>query len=555
MLEAAWGKARRAVETALDEARAASIADRVWKRDATLWSPDPAVQATIENRLGWLEVADWTRERLDELKAFSDEAAGYAHIALLGMGGSSLAPEVLSLVRPSALPGTEPGRTTDLTVLDSTDPDEVLAAERRMDPSQTLFIVASKSGETIETRSHAAHFLLRTGAPGRFIAITDPGSPLQTMARERGFRRVFLNQPDVGGRYSALSLFGMAAAAAIGTDPTPLLATAHDAMERCRYPTANPGLELGVALAELARQGRDKLTFVPTPGIEPFGAWVEQLVAESTGKGGVGLIPVDGEPLGGPKVYGDDRVFVQFRMAGSRVNEQPLAALAKAGHPIITIDVASPEALGAHFFLWEFATAVAGWRLGINPFDEPNVAESKQNTARLIETYARDGSLPSTQPVASEKGVELYASDKAKSVTRGLKAFFKEAKRPRYVAILAFVPRNDQTQEALRGIRTRIRGKRGVATTVGFGPRYLHSTGQLHKGGPDTGLFIQITTSHIADVPVPDQPYTFGVLQAAQAAGDFEALAKHGRRVIRLHLTDGTEAGLAAVDELINAAL
>jgi glucose-6-phosphate isomerase len=551
VLEAAWGKARRAIELALDEARAEDVADRIWKRDATLWSDDPAVQATIEKRLGWLDVVDWTRERLGDLVALRPEGTTPTNVTLLGMGGSSLAPEVLARVFHATDAGSTLGA---LTVLDSTDPDEVLAAERSADPGGT-FVVASKSGETIETRSHAEYFLGRTNAPARFIAVTDPGSPLERLAAERGFRKTFTNPPDVGGRYSALSLFGMVPAAAIGIDPAVQLATGREAMDRCQFPTGNPGLELGVALAELARLGRNKVTFVPTPGLEPFGAWAEQLLAESTGKKGLGLIPVDGEPLGSPKVYGDDRAFVHLRLGGSGVYAEELAALAKAGHPVITLDVASPEALGAEFFLWEFATAVAGWRLGINPFDEPNVSESKQNTARLIETYTRDGALPGGDPIASDHDVLLFGEGKAKSVTAGLKGFLKEAKRPRYVAILAFVPRTDANEGALREIRTQIRDKRGVATTVGFGPRYLHSTGQLHKGGPDTGLFIQITTEHAGDAQIPGSAYSFGVLQAAQAAGDFRALVGRGRRVIRLHLAGGAERGLAAVNDLVRAAL
>jgi transaldolase/glucose-6-phosphate isomerase len=542
VLDAAWGKERRDVADALEDAKAADVAARVWRRDASLWSENHSVQRAVANRLGWLDVADWSRERLSELSASAGSVAG-APTTLLGMGGSSLAPEVISKVfgRP-------------LTVLDSTDPAEVLAAERATPLSDSRFIVASKSGETIETRSHAAHFLDRTGAPERFAAITDPGSALEALATETGFGRTFLNPPDIGGRYSALSYFGLVPSASIGVAVEPLLDSANEAMELCKQPDG-PGLVLGVGLAELAREGRDKVTFVPSAGLEAFGAWAEQLLAESTGKGGAGLVPVDGEPLGVPDVYGDDRVFVHLRLAGSDEHAAAMTALREEGHPVVTIDVPTRDALGAQFFLWEFATAVAGWRLGINPFDEPNVSESKQNTARLIDAYVRDGALPGPDPMAEEDGILLYEPIETESVTEALDALFGYFHRDRYVALQAFLPRLPPIEQALREIRTSIRDARRFATTVGFGPRYLHSTGQLHKGGPDTGLFIQITAEQTEDVPIPGQPFTFGVLQAAQAAGDYESLASRGRRILRLHLTQGVEAGLPVIARMIRNAL
>ena len=542
MFDAAWGKERRDVADALEDAKAADVAARIWRRDASLWSENHSIQRAIANRLGWLDVADWSRQHLSELSAFAASFGG-APLALLGMGGSSLAPEVSSKVfdRP-------------LTVLDSTDPAEVLASERAMPLSDARFIVASKSGETIETRSHAAYFLDGTGAPQRFAAITDPGSALEALAHDKGFVHTFLNPADIGGRYSALSYFGLVPSAAIGVAVEPLLDTAHEAMELCRA-SEGPGLVLGVGLAELAREGRDKVTFVPSAGLEAFGAWAEQLLAESTGKEGAGLIPVDGEPLGAPAVYGDDRVFIHLRLAGSDEHASALAALRSEGHPVLKIDLPSRDALGAQFFLWEFATAAAGWRLGINPFDEPNVSESKQNTARLIDAYVRDGVLPGPEPVAEEDGILLYDPVETESVTAALDALFGYFHRDRYVALQAFLPRVPPIEQALREIRTSIRDARRFATTVGFGPRYLHSTGQLHKGGPDTGLFIQITAEHTEDVPIPGQPFTFGVLQAAQAAGDFESLASRGRRIVRLHLSQGVEAGLPVIARMIRNAL
>ncbi len=543
MLEAAWGAAHRNIAEALDEAKAADVATRIWRRDASLWSGSSSVQRAIASRLGWLDVAAWSRDRLDELGAFSSEVSA-SPLALLGMGGSSLAPEVVSKVfdRP-------------LTVLDSTDPAEILAAERGGPGlSDTRFIVASKSGETIETRSHAAYFLDRTRTPERFVAITDPGSALETLASESGFGRTFLNPADVGGRYSALSYFGLAPSAAIGAPVEALLDAASEAMELCRG-AEGVGVVLGVGLAELARAGRDKVTFVASPGLESFGAWAEQLLAESTGKDGTGLIPIDGELLGPPGVYGDDRVFVHLSLAGSDDHGAALIAIRDAGHPVLTIDVPSREALGAQFFVWEFATAVAGWRLGVNPFDEPNVSESKQNTARLIAAYESEGALPEPEPVAEEDGVLVFDPIESESATAALDALFGRLHRDRYVALQAFLPRVPAVELAFREIRTSIRDERRFATTVGFGPRYLHSTGQLHKGGPDAGLFIQITAEHSEDVPIPGRPFTFGVLQAAQAAGDFSSLAARGRPVVRLHLTQGVEAGLPVVARMIRHAI
>jgi glucose-6-phosphate isomerase len=542
VLDADWGKARRDVAEALAEAKAADVAGRIWRRDASLWSETHAVQRAIANRLGWLEIADWSRDRLAEISAFADVVAG-APVGLLGMGGSSLAPEVLSRVFQR-----------DLTVLDSTDPAEIVARERSLPPGEAWAIVASKSGETIETRSHAEYFLSRAGAARRFAAITDPGSGLEALAAERGFGHAFLNPPDVGGRFSALSYFGLVPAAATGIAIEPLLDAASEAMELCR---AADGVAtvLGTGLATLARDGRDKVTFVASPGLESFGAWAEQLLAESTGKQGTGLVPVDGEALGPPEVYGDDRVFVSLRLAGDTTHDASLDALRDAGHPVVTIDVPSREGIGAQFFVWEFATAVAGWHLTIDPFDEPNVSESKQNTARLIEEYTKDGVLPEPDPVAEEDGVLVFDPVESESGTASLDALFGYLHRDRYVAIQAFLPRLPAVERALLEIRTTIRDARRFATTVGFGPRFLHSTGQLHKGGPDTGLFLQITTEYQDDVSIPGRPYTFGVLQAAQAAGDFEALAGRGRKILRLHLTRGIDDGLAAVARMVRDAI
>jgi len=542
VLSARLGAAGSAVSEALEEARAAGVVSRIWDRDASLWSSDADVQTKIANRLGWLDVPGWALQRMDELRRLSADARSFSHAVLLGMGGSSLAPEVLAATFGASR----------LVVLDSTDPSEILAKQASIDPKRTMFFVASKSGETIETRSHAAHFLGSAGDAAHFVAVTDPGSPLETFARERGFGNIFLNPPDIGGRYSALSFFGLAPSSAAGIDPAPLLSRARSAGDSCREGRDDAGLQLGVALGELARGGRDKVTIVASPGLSSFGAWAEQLLAESTGKDGRGLIPIDGEPLGPPEAYGEDRVFVHLRLGPSRAHVDALRRLERAGHPVLTMRVAGPEDVGALFFQWEFATAIAGWRLGVNPFDEPNVSESKQNTARIISTYEQSGSLPGITPVAAARGIKVFGVPAAGSVVDALRAFLKAVRPGDYVALQAFVPRNEATAKTLRAIRTEIRDHLHVATTAGFGPRFLHSTGQLHKGGPPKGVFLQITTEHPEDVAIPGQRYSFGVLQAAQAAGDFDSLKRHGRPVARAHVT---EHGLPALTRIVREAL
>ena len=463
------------------------------------------------------------------------------------MGGSSLAPEVIATTYANAAPGS-------LIVLDSTAPAEIEADAEAADLPHAAIFVSSKSGETIETRSHAAYFLERAGDASRFSAVTDPGSPLETMAKERGFGRVFLNRADIGGRYSALSFFGLAPSAAIGVDPAEMLQRAAAAQAACRRGEDNPGFELGVGLGELARGGRDKVTFVAQPGLESFGAWTEQLLAESTGKDGRGLIPVDAEALGAPDAYGADRVFVHLRFPGSRANIARLRDLQEAGHPVVEMRVSDAADLGWLFFVWEFATAVAGWRLGVNPFDEPNVSESKQNTARLIEGYEDTGKLPASKPSARARGLELYGGS-GSSVVETLRGFLRGANPGDYVALQAFIPRNDATTKGLRDVRTVIRDRLRVATTAGFGPRFLHSTGQLHKGGPATGRFLQITADHRDDVAIPGQKFSFGVLQSAQAAGDFDSLERHSRPVLRVHLKSAPGRGLSTLARIVREAL
>ncbi|MFA5889875.1 MAG: glucose-6-phosphate isomerase [Actinomycetota bacterium] len=504
--ESSLGALSGAVEERASAAERDDIVARMWRKDHTVWKPSPA---EISDRLGWLDVVDAMRDRVVDLIAFRNGVltAGFTHALLLGMGGSSLAPEVMRRVLGVGPEGI------DLRVLDTTHPGAIRAAERSLDLDHTLFIVASKSGGTIETLSHLAYFWEKVGRGERFVAITDPGSPLEELARARGFRAVFANPPDIGGRYSALSLFGLVPAALLGASFEDLLGAATEAAGAAHAPVSkgeNQAAWLGAVMGEAAARGRDKLTLVLSPEASSFGAWVEQLIAESTGKQGLGILPVTGEDLGPASVYGDDRLFVTLGEIGD------LADLAAAGHPIVRLDANGPLRLGREFYRWEFATAFAGYVLGINPFDQPNVAEAKQATGDILkEGTQSDDDRADVAGVLNSVG----AGD--------------------YVALLAFVEPSAANVRALHRARMRIRDRFRVATTVGFGPRYLHSTGQLHKGGPDSGVFIQVTDDIPPDdLDVPGAPYTFGRLIEAQALGDFRSLRARGRRVARATLSE-----------------
>jgi transaldolase/glucose-6-phosphate isomerase len=502
------GVARR-----LDGMDASQLTRRIWAHDPTVWQPDPET-SEIRDRLGWLTVGKAMAQQARTLTAFGDEVrAEFRRVVLCGMGGSSLAPEVLWRTF-----GAKPGYPS-LLVLDSTDPRAVRQAEQGAELARTLFIVSSKSGTTQESDSFFRHFWQRTGGRGgQFVAITDPGTPLERLAAERGFRRAFINPPDIGGRYSALSYFGLVPAALIGVDVAGLLHRAHRMAEACAAcvpAVENPGAWLGAILGEAALAGRNKTTFVLSPGIASFGLWVEQLIAESTGKEGRGILPVADEPLGDPAVYGADRVFVSLRLAGEndRKVDDRLAALEDAGHPVVHLRLDDRLDLGQEFFRWEFATAAAGAVLGINPFDQPNVAESKANTRAVL----AKGSPPSPAATAAE-----------------LKEFLAGIKPGDYLALLAYLPPTPENDRRLAAIRLRLRDRLRVATTLGYGPRYLHSTGQLHKGGPPTGHFIQITDPAGDDVAIPGETYGFRELEAAQAEGDLQALRARGRPAVRI---------------------
>jgi transaldolase / glucose-6-phosphate isomerase len=543
---------------ALDTAEATAVAERIWHRDPDLWKPgDAAHAAVIRNRLGWLDVVAAMREQLASLTALTAEVrdAGWRDCVLLGMGGSSLCPEVL---RSSF--GSAEGQPT-LHVLDTTDPLAIVRVSRAIDPKTTGYIVSSKSGTTLETLSHLAHFWEVTTAvsdqPGsHFIAVTDPGTQLAGTAPERGFRHLFENPPDIGGRYSALSLFGLVPAAVIGIDIDLLLRRAAGMRRNCAAGVPgdiNCGLALGTVMGTLHDAGRDKVTILAPRSVEAFSLWAEQLIAESTGKEGKGLIPIGDEPIGEPGVYSDDRLFVALRIGDDAAFDRSVDALKQAGHPVVGFDLEDKYDLAAEFFRWEFATAVAGAHLGIDPFDEPNVRESKDNTQAVLQQYETSGALPDEQAAVTDGALRVYGDAKGNSASGALAAHLDTANPGDYVALMAYVTPDDANHDALQHLRLAIRDSRRLATTLGFGPRFLHSTGQLHKGGPNTGVYIQITADDGADVPIPGQRFTFSILKRAQAAGDLQSLRDHGRRVIRVHIAGDLDAGLASLADAVGA--
>ncbi len=532
-------KGAAAAAAALD---AAKFGERLWKKDPTLWKPEDAKhQAEIRIRLGWLDVIDAMKGRVAELRDFADEVrkAGFTHALLCGMGGSSLAPEVLRLTF-----GVKKG-FLDLAVLDSTDPAAVRAAERRSNPAKTLYIISSKSGGTTEPNAFLAYFRDRVKsvrgekAGASFVAITDPDTPMERRARELGFRKVFLNPPDIGGRYSALSLFGLVPAALMGHDVAKLLARAERMRLACAasVPAAdNPGLRLGAAMGAAAKSGRDKVTLLVPPKLASFGAWAEQLIAESTGKEGKGILPVEGEAPGAPKAYGKDRLFVSLSIGRDR--NRAAAKLAAAGHPVVELRLDDAWDLAGEFLRWEIATAAAGRVLEIDPFDQPNVQESKDNTARLLKEHAAQGRLPD----GGGAGGALAPTDG--DFGQRLRQHLESAKPADYVALTAYLAPTPAREKILRALQAEIRDRRRVAVTLGWGPRFLHSTGQLHKGGADSGVFVQFTADDAEDLPVPGESYTFGVLKSAQALGDYQSLASRGRRILRVRLGRDVEEGL-----------
>ena len=527
--------ATAAMRRALDDLVRRRVPQRIRERDHTVWRSDPR---EISDRLGWLDAGEFLRPHLPELTAFTDQVRreGYRDVVLLGMGGSCLGPEVLRCAFGSA------AGYLRLTVLDSTVPEQVSAVASAIDPAQTLFIVSSKSGGTIETLSFYHYFRdlaeasLPDGVAGRnFVAITDAGTPLERLGGEAGFRRVFLNPADIGGRYSVLSWFGMLPAALIGIDVARLLDCGASMRDSCRTDDAeaNPGLQLGALLGALALSGRDKATLITPPPVECFGLWVEQMIAESLGKEGRGIVPVAGEPLLSPDVYGDDRLFVYLQTPNGGDEDAAAGRLADAGHPVARLELTDCYDLGAEFYRWEYATAVAGSMLDVHPFDQPDVQGAKDNTDGLLDVFFRAGRLP--ERAAPGSVAELL----------------DQAGPGDYLAISPYLPLEAETDSLLSELRARVMQRCRIATTAGYGPRYLHSTGQLHKGGPGSGLYLQLTMDRHGQLPIPGQRYGFDILAEAQAIGDHQALDNLGRRLVTVNLGDDPIAGLRRIlDEL-----
>ncbi len=554
-----------AVASSLEEWKKNNKVARLWQKDASLWS------GTDEsNWLGWLTITEERLVHIDVLKQIAEDVkkARFKHALLLGMGGSSLCPEVLRMTfgKIKGLP--------ELHVLDSTDPAQIKAIEAKVDLKSTICIVSSKSGSTLEPNIYKQYFFERVKAKvgekeagNRFIAITDPGSKLQQVAQADRFRKIFMGVPSIGGRYSALSNFGMVPAAVMGLDVAKFLKNTEEMVKACGTSSAadsNPGVILGTILGVAANHGRDKLTIVTSPGIFDLGAWLEQLIAESTGKIGKGIIPVDRERLAKPATYGNDRVFAYLRLASkpNKAQDAAVAALEKAGHPVVRITLPNTYNLGQEFFRWEIATAVAGSIIGINAFNQPDVEASKIETKKLTSQYETTGSLPPEAPFFEEKGVKLFADEKNAAALKGgakladvLKTHLSRLGADDYFAVLGYIAMNPANEKTLQGIRRAVRDKKKVATVLGFGPRFLHSTGQAYKGGPNSGVFLQITCDDAKDLPVPGQKYTFGIVKAAQARGDFAVLAERGRRALCVHLGKNLKSGLATLAKAVQKAI
>ncbi len=565
----AVGSCGAVLDSTLKTLRAKRFVRRLWANDPALWRRDPVHQDVIRNALGWLSVSERQRGQAPSLRAFADEIrdAGFRHLLVLGMGGSSLCPEVCRMTF-----GVLRGRP-ELHVLDSTVPSRVRSVEARVDLARTLCIVASKSGSTTEPLAFQKYFFQRMReakgdrAGENFIAITDPGSLLEQTARTLKFRRIFPGVPDIGGRYSALSNFGMVPAALMGVNVDVLLSRAERMRLSCDAPVPapdNPGVMLGAALGALAKAGRDKVTFILSPTVAALGGWFEQLIAESTGKDNRGIIPVDDEPLGAPRVYGEDRVFAYLRHADGADPEQDAAveALQSAGQPVVRVDVTEVINLGQEFFRWEIAVATAGSLLGINAFDQPNVQESKDFTKASLEAFQKNGRLPEDAPMVTDGRVRIFADAAnqqalggVSSLAQAVAAHLSRVRSGDYVAINAYVERTPAVHDCFRRMRAVVRDAKRVATTLGYGPRFLHSTGQLHKGGPNTGVLIQVTADAEPDLPIPGEPYSFGVLVAAQAMGDMQSLSARNRRVIRIHLGRDVEDGVRRIQEAVEAAV
>jgi transaldolase/glucose-6-phosphate isomerase len=560
---------QNSVQAAISDWQNGQKVEKLWKRDASLWTGTDEA-----NWLGWLTITEEQIARVSELKQVAAEIKDgkFSHLLLLGMGGSSLCPEVLE---KTFGPITGYPR---LYVLDSTDPAQIRACEHQVDLAKTLFIVSSKSGSTLEPNIYKQYFFERVKqvvgaekAGSRFVAITDPGSKMQLVAERDNFRHIFYGLPSIGGRYSALSNFGIVPAAVMGLDVDKFLERTQEMVKACGASVAakdNPGVLLGIVMGAAANSGRDKITFITSPGIYDLGAWLEQLIAESTGKQGKGIIPVDREEPSAPEFYGTDRIFVYLRLASDADANQAakVDALEKAGHPVVRVSLADVYDLGREFFRWEIATAVAGSMIGINAFNQPDVEASKIATRTLTSEYEQKGSLPAESPFFEANGIKLFTDPKNadaltkaagnnKSLARYLRAHLDRLQAGDYLALLAYIEMNADHEARLQDIRHAVRDAKHNATCLGFGPRFLHSTGQAYKGGPNSGVFLQVTCDDANDLPVPQQKYSFATVKAAQARGDFQVLVERNRRALRVHLGKDLAAGLSELQAAVLEAL
>ncbi|MDO7884107.1 hypothetical protein [Hymenobacter cheonanensis] len=555
------GQYQPAVQAEIDTLNSQDFTTRFWHKDATLWTQDAEAQQSVRSFMGWLDSPEVLTKAVGEIVGFVADvkAAGFQHVVVMGMGGSTMAPIVFERsFEQQGLP---------LSILDTTDPGTVAELEKSIPLAHTLFIVASKSGTTAEPLAFGDYFYDKVKAikgdkaGENFVAITDPGSKFVTQATQEGYRKIFLNFAEVGGRFSALTYFGLVPAALYGIDIAALLHGAVEMMRACgaHGPVAdNPGLQLGAAIGVLATQGRDKLTLITPESLSSLGLWLEQLLAESTGKEGKGILPVAGEPLGRPDEYGTDRVFVYvgYESEPDQTSLDKLTALEQAGHPVIIIRLRNALDLGREFYRWEIGVAVSGIVLAINPFDQPNVQAAKTATDKLMKEVTEKGQLPSPgQPAATQDGVAYYGDVTGADAAGVLQAFFQQAQPGNFMTLQAYLHETDELNQALAEIRQLVQDKLRIATTSGYGPRFLHSTGQYHKGGPNTGLFVQFTADHPQDLPLPGRTYTFGTFENAQAQGDLQALRDNGRRALHIHLGPNPAQGLHTVVAALKTAL
>ncbi|HQY53184.1 MAG TPA: hypothetical protein PK294_12020 [Ignavibacteria bacterium] len=565
-----FGRYKSDIKKKIEKIETSDIPERIFNKDFTVWKDLPEFEQLIKNRLGWLMLPITMQEKTDEIDSFVSEIrkSGFEYAVVMGMGGSSMCPEVC---RDTF--GVRKGYL-DLFVLDSTDPQSVTDIENSIDISKTLFIVSSKSGSTIEVDSFLRYFFAKTeeifsdDAGSRFIAVTDPGTYLDSLSAELGFRKTFVNPADIGGRYSALSFFGLVPAALIGVDIKRFLKNAEVVMNMCFENSffKNPGFSTGMIAAYLSEFGVDKLTFVLSDKIKSFGYWVEQLIAESTGKEGKGILPIEGEITGKANSYNRDRFFVNIYLKKDK-NKKKVKALAKKKYPVLNIEIDELYDLGGLFYLWEFVTAVIGYAMDINPFDEPNVKESKDNTSKVLDYYEENKKLQEQTAVSGNKKIKLYTGKESDTlnllsfkkgkakISEVIKYFTDQFAVGDYFAVMAYLNRSEKADSLLQELREILRSKFKSATTVGFGPRFLHSTGQFHKGGPDKGMFIQIVCDDKTDIEIPGKDFSFSILKQAQSEGDFESLQKHDRRVLKFNIGKDINKGLKEIIKEFKRAL